>query len=754
MENRSASQAQAQTSSGATASQSGPSSQTLSPAARRAFVRDSLRQERLKARVTTAPVQGGNGGAPNGAAAAPTGGPVPTAPTAQVRTNPASGMPAGSDHASATGSEAPAASGAGQAKAVAQAGGAPSPAAQSPTQSDQEPAAASQAAASDPVDLPIPDSTMVKSLNVRNTEIRDVLQGLGIQYSVNILMAPDVAGPITVNFSKIKLKEAIRLIAEENGYRLSVVHGAVKVEKKPAPQPAAPPPPRFNIAFDGGKLAMDLQKIPLDQVVRRLVEVTGKNVVSEQASTQEMSAFFKDMELRKGLALLAETNGLALREKDGIYTFYREAWSSGGGKDGQAAQPQGRARVTIKDKLVSLEVSGAPLADIISSISAQTGISTVVYGDLKGTVTMRVTDLTVEQTFQILFRGTDFTFWMHNGIYFIGPQSMQVLNNSKLIVLKHLKVDDVMEMLPASLTKDAQLKVVKSQNAIMVMGTYEIIDGLSQYIAQIDLPVPQILIEALVVDVDMDRVRQYGVDLFMGDIKNVPSSEHIYPNFDQVFNKSRSQDIVNAIPGVRDIVSLPKNFVAQVQALEQEKVLKIRSRPQIATLNGSEATITVGQTQYFLLKSETDYTQVAGVAAKTSERFEKIEANVTLTVTPFVTGQGEITCDIVPDFSEPEGSFDSRTPPTLNRRVLKSKVRLRDGETIVLGGLVKESVNRTTRQFPFLGSIPVLGWLFKNVSDIKSRSQLMIFVTPHVFFGKDAHVEPDKYLKKQSDLDP
>jgi type II secretory pathway component GspD/PulD (secretin) len=530
------------------------------------------------------------------------------------------------------------------------------------------------------------------------------------------------------------------------------VHGAVKVEKRPPPKPVAPPPPRFAVTYEGGKLAVDLQKIPADQVVRRLVEATGKNIVLEPSAAVDLSAYFKDMELRKGLNLLAETNGLAVREKDGIYTFYREAWNTTS-KEAGAGATGGRMRVAVKDKLVTLEVVGAPLSDIIASISAQSGISTVVYGDLKGTVTMRIAEVPIEQAFQILFRGTDFTFWMHNNIYFIGPQTMQVLNNSKLIVLKHLKVDDVMDMLPASLTKDAQLKVVKSQNAIMVMGTYEIIDGLSQYINQIDLPVPQILIEALVVDVDMDRIRQYGVDLFMGDYKRVPSSEHIYPNVDQVLNKQRSQDVLDVLPGVRDIVSLPKNFVAQVQALEQEKALKIRSRPQIATLNGSEATITVGQTQYFLLKSETDYTQVAGVAAKTTERFEKIEANVTLTVTPFVTGQGEITCDIVPDFSEPEGSFDARTPPTLNRRVLKSKVRLRDGETIVLGGLVKESINRTTRQFPFLGSIPVIGWLFKNVSDTKSRSQLMIFVTPHVYYGKDADVSPDKYLKKQSDLE-
>lgn len=725
---------------GSAAGSSAAADKGTSPAARRAFVRDSLRQERLKARANTAqppgvPTAGGN---PNPAVPPPPATPdQATVPQNTVSPNAApqnGSTPNGSiGNASINAAFNPAA------------GMAPvSPEGQASAE------AASEAQAK-PVELPISDSIVVKSLNVRNTEIRDVLQGLGIQYSVNILMAPDVAGPITVNLAKIKLKEALRLIAEENGYALSVVHGAVKVEKRPAPKPVAPPAPRFKVAFEGSKLSVDLQKIPSDQVIRRLTEVTGKNIVLEQGATAEMSGFFKDMDLRKGLNLLAETNGMSVREKDGVYSFYREAWSSGAKEGGAAAS--GRMRVTVKDKLVSLEVTGAPLSDIISSISAQTGISTVVYGELKGAVTMRVNDLPIEQAFQILFRGTEFTFWMHEGIYFIGPQTMQVLNNSKLIVLKHMKVDDVMELLPPSLTKDAQLKAVKSQNAIMVMGTYEIIDGMSQYISQIDLPVPQILIEALVVDVDMDRIRQYGVDMFMGDAKRVPSSEHIYPNIDQVLNKSRSQDVVDLVPGVRDIVSLPKNFVAQIQALEQEKALKIRSRPQIATLNGSEATITVGQTQYFLLKSETDYSQAQGVTAKTSERFEKIEANVTLTVTPFVTGQGEITCDIVPDFSEPEGSFDSRTPPTLNRRVLKSKVRLRDGETIVLGGLVKESINRTTRQFPFLGSIPVIGWLFKNVSDVKSRSQLMIFVTPHVYYGKDANVDPNKYLKKQSDLD-
>ena len=100
------------------------------------------------------------------------------------------------------------------------------------------------------------------------------------------------------------------------------------------------------------------------------------------------------------------------------------------------------------------------------------------------------------------------------------------------------------------------------------------------------------------------------------------------------------------------------------------------------------------------------------------------------------------------DFSEPEGSFSSEVPPTLNKRYVKSSVRLLDGETIVLGGMVKESQNDVYREFPFLGSLPIIGWLFRNVEKVKSKSQLLIFVTPHIYYGKEGSVDVKKEIEK------
>jgi type II secretory pathway component GspD/PulD (secretin) len=594
--------------------------------------------------------------------------------------------------------------------------------------------------------LPIADSIIVKNLNVKNTEIRDLLQGMAVQYGLNLFLAPDVRGPVTVNFNNQPLKDALRLLLQWNGYDYTIDGGTIHVRKhvEKAPEPPKPPEKRFRVESRNNTLTLDVEDAPLDKVVRKIVEVTGKNILLDRSANKQVSLFVQNMPIDRAIRHVAESAELDCEDEDGVISIKKASWNLGGGRQ----ENGGRFRVRlVNDSLLNIEAIDAPLASLLSEVLAQTKLNTMVYGKIEGQVTSHISEIPIRDALKYLFRGTSYTFWERDGVYFIGPHEMQTADNSLLIKLKHLRAEDVVKLLPTTLTRSTQIQVVKSQNALMAVGNYDVLDAISQYVDKMDLPVAQILIEVLVVDMDIEKGHNHGLNLFFGNAAKSVGSEKLFPSIDQTLNAKQTQKIFNGL-GLGEIISIPKDMVTKINAMEQEKILDVKARSQIATLNGETAVLTIGQTQYYMMSSEVDYNQGDAVTSKTTQRFEQIEANSNITVTPYVTGEGEITCEIVPDFSEPEGSFNSSVPPTLNKRYVKSSVRLRDGETIVLGGMVKETVNDVYNQVPFLGSIPVLGWLFKNVERVHSKSQLLIFVTPHIYYGHEGSVDIAEEIEK------
>lgn len=587
--------------------------------------------------------------------------------------------------------------------------------------------------------LPIADSLVIKNLNVKNTEIRDLLQGMAVQYGLNLFLAPEVKGPVTVNFNNQPVKDALRVLLQGNGYEYVLDGSVIRVQKPvvKAPEPPKAPEKRFVVDWSNESLSIDVEDAPLDKVVRKIVEVSGKNILLEQGNSKSVTVFVQNMPFERAVRHLAESSDLSYDDEEGIVTIKKSTWNLGG----KNKENSNKFKVRLSsDSLLSIEAVEAPLASLLSEILSQTKLNAMVYGKLDGQVTAHMSGVPVRETLKYLFRGTAYTFWERNGVYFIGPHEMQTADNSLLIKLKHLKAEDVIKLLPSTLTKGTQIQVVKSQNALMAAGSYDVLDAISQYVEKMDLPVAQILIEVLVVDLDLEKGHNHGLNLFFGNAAKSVGSENLFPSVDQTLNSKQLQRVFNGI-GLGEIVSIPKDLVTKINAMEQDKVLDVKARSQIATLNGETAVLTIGQTQYYMMASEVDYNQGDAVTSKTTQRFEQIEANSNITVTPYVTGEGEITCEIVPDFSEPEGSFSSDVPPTLNKRYVKSSVRLRDGETIVLGGMVKESVSDVHKQVPFLGSIPVIGWFFRNVERVHSKSQLLIFVTPHIYYGAEGSVD-------------
>lgn len=581
----------------------------------------------------------------------------------------------------------------------------------------------------------------VENLNVSNIDSRDFLRALGRQYDVNLIVDNTINRQVTLRLSDVSVIEVLIFVCQEYNLSLTQTGQVFRVREynEPEPEPIIAEP---FINYENEFLSVDLEEVELSVFTRELTRATGQNIIIRNGVRGTLSGYLNNVELENGLNILLSNNGFSLRDKAGVYIIDRLGFT--GGEEGSGSN----FWVTMEGGLVNLDVVNAPVTDVIREIGYQSDVNMITYGLPNTSITAKANDLTIDQALTYIFRGTEFTFRKEGEMYILGDKNTSGIASNKLIRLKHIRSDVIVELIPESIIQNASVQVIKEQNGLMVIGTNDVIVELENFIEQIDFPTPQIMIEALVVDVNTSDMYQLGLSLAQG---GAPDSSFFNP-FSILFGQGADQqggvtvqgsgqDINNAFVsggnlfGVQNLGRMPQDFFFRIQALDQEGLVSVRSRPQISTLNGHTASIEIGTTQYFLLTSTTPLQSPNQIVTQESQRFESIEANVLLEITPWVSASGDVTVEVHPEFNTPVGTFNSDIPPTINSRVLDSTVRLKDGETIILGGLIQESESENLNKVPILGDIPLLGRLFRNKSTSLMKSELVIFITPHVFYG-------------------
>lgn len=585
----------------------------------------------------------------------------------------------------------------------------------------------------------------IENLNVGNVNARDLLRGLGRQYDINILVDNNLNALVTLRLSKVTIIEALIQIAQEYNFSVEQVGQVFRVRQYIPPEKTIVKEESI-IKYENDLLSLDLKKLELKDFARQLSVITNKNIIVRNAVQGEISGYLQEVEFETAVNTILNNNGFSLRKKDGVYVIDRMGFNGILDED----TPH-NFWVNVQNGLVSMDVVNTPVTDLIREIGYQSDVNMITYGLPTSSITAKTTDLSIDQTLNYMFRGTSFTFRKEDGIYIIGDKGTSGIASTKLLRLKHIRSDVVLELIPPSILQNASIQVIKEQNGLMVIGTNDIILELESFINEIDFPTPQIMIEALVVDIQTSDMYELGASLSLGA---APDSSYFNP-FSALFGQpgqdgrqsgglilqGDGNDANRVLApsgnmfGIANLGKLPNDFYFRIQALSQDGLINIKSRPQISTLNGHTASIEIGTTQYFLLKSTTPLQSPNQIVTQESERFEKIQANVLLKITPWVSASGEVTAEIHPEFNTPVGSLNPDVPPTINSRILDSTVRLKDGETIILGGLIQESEIEKLNKVPFLGDIPLLGRLFRNKFTSMDKSELVIFITPHVFYG-------------------
>jgi type II secretory pathway component GspD/PulD (secretin) len=419
---------------------------------------------------------------------------------------------------------------------------------------------------------------------------------------------------------------------------------------------------------------------------------------------------------------------------------------------------------------LSLELRDAEIADVLSALAKLAGVNIVTDTEVKGKITVRLTNVTFDQALQLILEPNGLAYTRVGNNLIVGKRdklmrafvreyrlsnisakdfvanilpvtgikkeqvSVDEATNSLFVnapaddqvkvqallarvdvpaersvtrVLKLNYVDAATFLdllgakLPDTVTKTA--KVDKASNSVVLTATEAQMQTVDAIRAQVDNPLPQVLIDAMVVEVPTDQIKNLGVAW--------PSTTTFTVNSTGTDNTTGRLSVSVTAPPITPILN----------TLIQEDKARLLANPRLAVRDGETARMNIGDKIPFQV-----------INAQGVPSVVIIEAGVKLEITPRVNADGFLTVRMHPEVSAIKTPPAPNVPPTISTREADTSLTVKDGSSIVLAGLIQKNETQTTVKVPILGDIPVLGWLFKSTSTNKTDNEVIFVITPHI----------------------
>jgi general secretion pathway protein D len=284
------------------------------------------------------------------------------------------------------------------------------------------------------------------------------------------------------------------------------------------------------------------------------------------------------------------------------------------------------------------------------------------------------------------------------------------------------------------------------RNALIVKATTADYAKIDQVIRKLDTWPLQVLVEATIVDVELTDELSLGVEWFLKGKRN---GRGVEARLDL-----GAPGIAPLAPGFSfAMLDSASNIRAVLNALAAESKLKVVSSPTMMVLDNHKASIRVGD-QVPVRTSEAAGLGTSAASPVIASTFEYKETGVLLEVTPRVNASGMVHMEIHQEVNDVQATTSSGIDsPTINQRRINTTVAVQDGETVVLGGLIRDRKSGVESGFPGLAKIPLFGWLFKSRTDSAARSELIVVITPSaVRDQREARAVTEELQKRMTEL--
>jgi type IV pilus assembly protein PilQ len=413
----------------------------------------------------------------------------------------------------------------------------------------------------------------------------------------------------------------------------------------------------------------------------------------------------------------------------------------------------------------SMEFREVDIKDILRQLAKQYSLNIVFSESVKGLVTVQLNNVSIEQALDSIITVNGFAYTKKENVYKVTSQEEAAREGkqTKLFKLNNADALKMKDTLSKVISTDGSIEADTRSNAIVVTDSLSVINKIEGMIPTLDEITPQVLIEAKLIETSLTNTEKLGIDWTttmsaQGALRKTtfpfsPKGNERWLNSVAMPANATSTDFASpygfpyTVKGDFTLGTLDFTaFKAVLDFLRSRSNTKLIASPRILTVNNQKATINVGK---IIPVATYERNETSGAWEITG--WEQLNVGINLEVTPQISPDGHIKLKLKPEVSNSVGSIGDgiNERPIIATRKAETEVQIRDGQTVVIGGLVKEKESRTEKKVPFLGDIPFLGKLFSRTElgtdeEPQEKTDLLIFVTAHIIKDTaDASVVPE-----------
>ncbi len=409
-----------------------------------------------------------------------------------------------------------------------------------------------------------------------------------------------------------------------------------------------------------------------------------------------------------------------------------------------------------ENRVFSLRLKQAPMVATLQQLAIEQNANLMIDDELEGTLSLQLDNVDFDRLLRSVAKIKGLSFYQENGIYYLGKPSQHEQYAEKMtepmaisgeslpsetplvsttVKLHFAKASDVMKSLTTGsgslLSPSGTITFDDRSNVLLIQDDARSLKNIKKLIAELDKPIEQIVIEARIVTITDESLKELGVR--WGIFNPTEAAHRVSGSLDANGFSNISNNLnVNFATTVTPAGSLALQVAKingrlldlELTALERENNVEIIASPRLLTTNKKSASIKQG--------TEIPYVVTNGKNDTQSVEFR--EAVLGLEVTPHISKDNNILLDLLVSQNSPGNrvAYGQNEVVSIDKQEINTQVFAKDGETIVLGGVFHDTITKGVDKVPLLGDIPGIKRLFSKESERHQKRELVIFVTPHI----------------------